>query len=61
MPCIVGVSCYTRGMKRTKHAYTTRHGYIIPAGEEVVPFIGGLYLLVTDCGSEILFSSKEVE
>jgi hypothetical protein len=48
-------------MKRLKHAYTTRHGWIIPAGSEVYPFIGGLYLLVTDCGEEILFSRKEVE
>ena len=61
MPCIVGVSRYNRGMKRTKDPYTTRHGAIIPAGAEVFPFIGGLYLLVTDCGEEILFSSKEVE
>lgn len=61
MPCIVGVLCYNIGMKRTKHEYTTRHGWIIPAGAEVSLFIGGLYLLVTDCGEEILFSRKEVE
>jgi len=48
-------------MKRTKCNYTTRHGCIIPAGAEVSPFIGGLYLLVTDHGEEILFSRKEVE
>jgi len=61
MPCIVGVLCYDVGMKRTKCNYTTRHGCIIPAGAEVSPFIGGLYLLVTDHGEEILFSRKEVE